>query len=166
MKLRHVYLADSVEAAQRCVAAVRELGWPEDRIALVAREDITLHDLPDDLKEGSPTDFMPAAVRGALGGGAIGLLAGVVAVAVPAIGVTLGGAALIAAGGAAVGTWVSALVGASVPNEVHRKFEGLVEDGHVLVILDAEEKHVPKLDQTMAQLGAKRFEYEVSTALT
>lgn len=166
MKLRHVYLADSMEAAQRCVKAAQAMGWTEDRIALVARADVTLEEIPDDLKESSATDFMPATLRGALGGGAVGLLAGLVGAAIPAIGITLAGAGIIAVAGAAVGTWSSALVGASVPNEVHRKFEDKVADGHVLVVLDAEERHVDQLDRAMAEQGAKRFDYEVLSALT
>ncbi|MBD8526734.1 hypothetical protein [Pseudomarimonas arenosa] len=166
MKLRHVYLADSMESAKRCVQAAQALGWSEDRIALVASADTPLDQIPDDLKEGSSTDFMPATVRGALGGGAVGLAAGLVGAVIPAIGITLAGAGLMAVAGAAVGTWSSALVGASVPNEVHRRFEDKVADGHVLVVLDAEEKHVEQLDRTMAEQGAKRFDYEVPSLMT
>lgn len=166
MKLRHVYLAESIEAAKDCVRAAQAMGWSDDRISLVAGTDVTLDQIPDDLKEGSSTDFMPATLRGAMGGGAVGLVAGLIGVAIPAIGITLAGAGLMAVGGAAIGTWTSALVGASVPNEVHRKFEDKVADGHVLVVLDAEERHVEQLDRAMAEHGAQRFDYEVPSVLT
>ena len=68
--------------------------------------------VPDDLRE-AHTDMVPAALRGAAGGGAVGLVAGLIAVAVPPLGITLAGAGLMAAVGALVGSWSSALVGGS-----------------------------------------------------
>ncbi len=166
MNVRHVYLTDSMEVAERCVTAARVAGLPDDQIALVASDDVAMNELSDDLKQTSATDFIPATMRGAVGGGAAGLVAGLVAASIPSFGITLAGAGLVALVGTAVGTWSSAMVGASIPNEVHRKFEEQIENGGVLVVLDAAEERMAVIDDLMRQQGASRFDYEVASALT
>lgn len=104
MKTRHVYLMGDLSAAGRAIAALRAHGVHEDNIALVARADIEMARIPDDYRNAS-TDFMPAALRGALGGGTAGMLAGLIGIAVPAIGITIAGAAAVAVIGAATGAW-------------------------------------------------------------
>jgi len=61
------------------------------------------------------------------------------AMAIPPLGIAVGGPALVGffTGGALVGTWASALVGSSIPDEVRRKFEAEIEAGHVLLVVDA-----------------------------
>ena len=65
-------------------------------ILLIARSDIELESIPNERKE-ADTDLMPAALRGAGYGGAAGLLAGLAAVVITPIGLTLAGAAAAAA---------------------------------------------------------------------
>ncbi|HZF97340.1 MAG TPA: hypothetical protein VEY92_03675, partial [Pseudoxanthomonas sp.] len=113
------------------MAAARDAGLSDDCLSLVARADIEMDSLPDHSRE-APTDFKPAAVRGAAAGGATGLLAGLAAVAFPPLGITLAGAALMTVGGAALGTWVAALVGSTVEDPVRRKFEDEIGAGRVL----------------------------------
>ena len=119
--------------------AARAAGLENDNLSLIARADIELDSIPDELKDAA-TDFMPAALRGAATGGGAGLVAGLAALAFPPLGVTLAGAALLTAGGAAVGTWVSSLVGSTVEDPVRRKFEGEIAAGRILVVIDAEER--------------------------
>ena len=136
MKIRCVFSTPDLAAARAAVAAARQAGVPDDDISLIAREDIELQQIPDHPMTGS-TDFYPAAARGAVCGGGTGVLLGLIAIAVPPLGVTLAGAAAIALAGAAVGCWTGALIGTDVPDAVHRKFKGEIEAGRILVVIDA-----------------------------
>lgn len=134
---RYIYAFDSLEPARAAVARLREAGIDQRCISLVAKSDVQIHDIPDDMLDVSK-DFVPAIERGAALGGASGLLAGLIAMAIPALGIAVGGGALLAftAGGALVGAWTSSLAGAAVPDSVRRQFEDEIERGRVLLVLD------------------------------
>lgn len=166
MKFRHVYSTPSLQQACECVAEALSLGLQKEAVAVIADRDAQLERVPDDLKDDSATDFIPATLRGAIGGGGIGLIGGLVAAAIPTMGVTLGGAALVALGGAALGTWSSALVGASIPGKVHREFDHRVQAGEVLVALNIEEDRLDEVDRAMQAKGASRIDFEVPAVLT
>ena len=166
MKIRHVFLADNLDVAKRCVDAARREGLADSDISLIAQPDTELERIPDNLKDDAATDFAPAAVRGALGGGTIGLLAGLIGAAIPPLGITLVGAAFLGVAGAAVGTWSSALMGSAIPNEVHRKFENHIQAGEALVVIDAEQQRMPAIEAALERCGAHRVEFEAPTALS
>ena len=67
MKRKHVYLVDDLAEARAAIAAARHAGATDDDIALVARNDIEMEVIPEDRRNAS-TDFVPAALKGALGG--------------------------------------------------------------------------------------------------
>ena len=90
MKTRHVFSTPDLDTAQAAMAAARHAGIDDEDILLVARSDIELDSIPNDRQE-ADSDFVPAALRGAGYGGAAGLLAGLVAVVVTPIGLTLAG---------------------------------------------------------------------------
>lgn len=134
---RYIYAFDSLEPARAAVTRLREAGVDQRCISLIAKSDVQIHDIPDDMLDVSK-DFIPAIERGAAFGGASGLLAGLIAMAIPALGIAVGGGALLAftAGGALVGAWTSSLAGAGVPDSVRRRFEDEIERGRVLLVLD------------------------------
>ncbi|UXA47378.1 hypothetical protein M0D46_10540 [Xanthomonas prunicola] len=165
MKLRHVYSTADLDSAQRVLQAARSAGIDNDALSLIARSDIELQDVPDERKDAN-TDFLPAAARGAATGGAAGLVAGLVAIAVPPIGLTLAGAGVMALAGALVGSWSSALIGATVPDPVRRQFEDEIQAGRVLVILDAEQAALQDAAPAMVAAGATALPYEAASATT
>ena len=165
MKKKHVYLAQDLDTAARAVAAARASGVAETDLALVARADVEMADIPDSYRNAS-TDFMPAALKGALGGGGAGLLAGLVAAAIPGLGVTLAGAAAIAAVGAATGTWSSSLIGATLPDPVRRQFEQEIADGRILVVVDATDEERPRIEMALADAGVRPLPFEEPSAMT
>ena len=165
MRSRHVFSAPDVATARAAMAAARDAGLSDDCLSLVARADIEMDSLPDHSRE-APTDFKPAAVRGAAAGGATGLLAGLAAVAFPPLGVTLAGAALMTVGGAALGTWVAALVGSTVEDPVRRKFEDEIGAGRVLVIADMDETTHPAVSAAITGSGATQLPFDAPTALS
>ncbi|MCL1530444.1 hypothetical protein A7D16_19410 [Xanthomonas nasturtii] len=165
MKLRHVYSTADLDSAQRVLLAARGAGIDNDALSLIARSDIELQDVPDERKD-AKTDFLPAAARGAATGGAAGLVAGLVAIAVPPIGLTLAGAGVMALAGALVGSWSSALIGATVPDPVRRQFEDEIQAGRVLVIVDAEQAALQDAEPAMVAAGATPLPYEAASATT
>ncbi|KGR53179.1 hypothetical protein [Xanthomonas vasicola] len=165
MKLRRVYSTADLDSAQRVLQAARGAGIDNDALSLIARSDIVLQDVPDERKD-AKTDFLPAAARGAATGGAAGLVAGLVAIAVPPIGLTLAGAGVMALAGALVGSWSSALIGATVPDPVRRQFEDEIQAGRVLVILDAEQAALQNAEPAMVAAGATPLPYEAASATT
>jgi hypothetical protein len=165
MKTRHVYAAVDLPAARTALQAARESGIDRDDLSLIAKGALEMEAVPDGLKE-ADTDFKPAALRGALGGGTAGLVAGIVGVLVPPLGLTLAGAGALALAGAAVGTWSAALVGSSVPDSVRRTFEEEIEAGRVLVVVDAEGDALQRADAAVQAAGARILPYEQPSAMS
>jgi len=164
MKIRHVYSTIGIGAASRAVMAAREAGIEDRDIALVARDDISLDRIPDDRKL-VMNDFYPAALRGAVAGGASGIVAGMVAFVTP-IGLTVAGLGAMALIGVATGAWVSALVGSSVPDAVHREFEDEIREGKILVVIDGDETQLHRAHGALTAIGARQLEFHKATALT
>jgi hypothetical protein len=159
MKIRHVFVTRDVIQARDALLALREQGVGVDDISLVARSDIELDRIPDELKE-ADTDFVPAAMRGMGIGGATGLLAGLAAVVFAPVGITLAGAAAIGALGALVGGWSSALMGSALPDPVRQQFDDEISAGRILLLVDAEPDVQPRLQLALAAVGARRLDYE------
>lgn len=166
MKKRHAYVTDSLEIADRCVKKARRLGLKDEDISVIARSDIELVAIPDELHDAAPNDTVPAAARGLVGGGATGVLLGLAATVVPAWGVTMAGVGILGVIGAAVGTWSAALMGSAIPNQVRRELEDCIDAGKVLVVLDAKEEQLPQLDAYLTSQGARRADYEALSVLS
>lgn len=165
MKVRRVYSTPSLPAAQTAIRDIRDAGIEDDDISLIARSDIELERVPEHQKE-APTDFKHAAIRGAGVGGATGLLAGLAAVAFPPLGLTIAGVALTTLGGAAVGTWASAMVGASLPDPIRRRFESEIEAGRILIVIDGEGDTLERAEAALSAAGAVHLPYDDPSAMS
>ncbi|HEY5803825.1 MAG TPA: hypothetical protein VIT90_09055 [Lysobacter sp.] len=164
MKIRHVFSTPDLGTAQSVMTAASSAGVGNDDILLVARSDIELEEIPNEHKE-ADTDLIPAALRGAGYGGAAGLLAGLAAVVLTPIGLTLAGAAAATVAGAAVGCWASALVGSSIPDPIRRKFDAEIQAGRILVVLDGNKEFLDALEPTLVASGATPLPYESTKAM-
>jgi hypothetical protein len=93
------------------------------------------------------SDFVPAVERGLAIGGATGILAGVAAVALPGIGLALGGGAILGIGlaGAGLGAWVSSMIGISAPSSRLTEFEEAVQQGSLLMMVDVPKTRVDEI---------------------
>lgn len=165
MKTRHVFVTDSVAGATSAVAAAKRTGIEEGDISLIANSNIEMEEIPDSLRNAG-TDFVPAAMRGAVSGGTLGLLGGLIGVAVPPIGLTVAGVAGVTLVGAAIGTWVTALIGSMVPDEVHRRFESEIKAGRILIVIDATDALMGATTVALREAGATQLPYESTSALT
>lgn len=165
MKKRHVFLTPSVAVAEAVVRAVRGSGIEDDAIKLEARSDVEIRRISDDRKNVS-MDFIPAGLRGILGGAAAGFVAGILAMSIPFFGLSMAGVGALTVVGALVGTWTSVLVGSALPDDIRRTFSGEIEAGKVLVVVDAEEEDFGPVESVIASAGGARLPYESTTALT
>lgn len=165
MKKRHVFSATHLAMAEAAMVAARAAGVDNDDILLVARSDIEKYIIPDKRKM-ADTDLISATGRGAGYGAATGLLAGLVAVAVPPLGITLAGAAAVGLAGAAIGSLASALFGATVPDPIRQAFDDQIEAGNILVVIDGEPEVLDAADTAIAGLGLLPLPYESASALT
>lgn len=164
MKTRHVFVADSLPVATAAIAAARRAGIGEHDISLVADSSIEMEDIPADLRN-AENDFMPAAARGAIAGGSAGLLGGVVGVVVPPVGLTIAGVAMTTLIGAAVGSWVTALIGSMVPDEVHRRFDAQIRAGRILIVVDETPQVMAAAEAALREAGAEQLPYEAASAM-
>jgi hypothetical protein len=159
--MRRLYFLIPDIATARTVVDELLLARVEERhIHVIAKEGMPLGDLPEaSLLQKS--DFVPAVERGIAVGGATGTLAGLAALAFPPAGLVLGGGAVlsIALAGAGMGAWMSGMIGTSVPNSQLRVFEGAIEAGQILMLVDVAKARVEEIDELVkrhhpeAQIG-------------
>jgi hypothetical protein len=164
MKKRMVFSVKDMAGARAAMDGARGAGVADGDISLIARSDKS--DMVPDERKVVEGDFYPAAAKGAAGGAAIGLVAGLVAVAFPPLGITVAGALAMAVGGSVLGAWSTALSGSAVHDPVHRKFEGEVEAGRILVVVDTREESIPAVRDAITASGAKPLPFERPTMIT
>jgi len=95
------------------------------------------------------SDFVPAVERGLAIGGATGILAGVAAVAIPGVGLVLGGGAILGIGlaGAGLGAWASGMIGVSAPSTRLKEFESAISEGNLLMMVDVPKQQVDEVTE-------------------
>lgn len=165
MKTRHVYSTTGMAMVKEGIRVARQAGIAHDDVSLIARDDIELEAIPEERKV-VDNDFYPAALRGVGIGGASGLLAGLVAMAIAPIGLTLAGVGAMTLIGASMGAWASALAGSAVPDPVRRKFEDEIEQGRILLVLDGDDEALARAAPKLAEIGAQRLPFDTPTALS
>lgn len=146
MTKRIHFLVPNIETTRLIVDELSAAGVQERHIHVLAKRDTPLEDLPEATFL-QKTDFLPALEQGAAIGGITGMLAGLVAVALPT-GLVLGGGAVLAISlvGAGLGAWWSSLIGASVGNRRVRDYEAALERGELLVMVDAPKERVEEVE--------------------
>jgi hypothetical protein len=99
------------------------------------------------------SDFIPAVERGLAIGGATGILAGIAAVALPGVGLVLGGGAILGIGlaGAGVGAWLSSMIGISAPSSRLTEFEDAIKQGSLLMMVDVPKARVEEITSLIKQ---------------
>jgi hypothetical protein len=165
MKRRHVFSTSDVTAAEAAVRALRTAGVSDEDISLIARDDIQLEEIPDHRQE-PKEDFGRGGMKGVLTGGGSGLLAGLVAITVAPIGLTLAGVAAMTLAGAAVGGWTGMLTGTAEPDTVRRTFEDEIAAGHVLVVVDGGKDTLAAADAALEPLAARQLPFDSPTAMS
>jgi hypothetical protein len=138
-----IALFHSQADAEQAIQDLKDAGFPRDAIGVVLRDPSYGH---GPLPATGPVLPGETATAGALGGGilggVVGLLAGVGALALPGVGPVIAGGVLVpsltgAGVGAAAGGVLGALIGLGIPDSAARYFEEGVRQGSVLVMVDA-----------------------------
>ncbi|WP_421383768.1 general stress protein [Bacillus salacetis] len=149
------------EEAIRAIEALHDLGYSKEDISIFAKDN-------DDVKEiehetdshvtesdsgrgkNAGKGFGIGAGTGGVLGGIAGIIAEVGLLTIPGVGVlaaagplatALSGAAIGAGGGGLVG----ALTGAGIPEEHAKEYEGHLNKGHIVVLVDADEDRRDKV---------------------
>ena len=93
------------------------------------------------------SDFVPAVERGLAIGGATGIVAGIAAVALPGVGLALGGGAILGIGlaGAGLGAWASGMIGISAPSSRLKEFEDAISKGSLLMMVDVPKEQIDEI---------------------
>jgi uncharacterized protein (TIGR02271 family) len=129
-------------AAERAIRDLKDAGFTDQQIGVLMRD----RDEARRVAEQAGTKAGEVATAGAITGGAlgglVGLLAGIGALVIPGIGPIIAGGALAStlagAGiGAAAGGLLGALIGLGIPEEEARYYELGLEEGGILVSVDA-----------------------------
>lgn len=145
--MRRIYfLVPNLDITRKIVDELRRERVEDRNIHVLARRNMPLDDLPE-ASVLEKTDFLPALEQGVALGGATGLLAGLVAVALPTGLVVGGGAVLgVALAGAGIGGWLSGMVGMNVGNRRVAQFQDEIEKGRIMVMVDVPRDRVEEFE--------------------
>ena len=151
--MRRIYfLVPDIDVTKRIVDELLLSRIEEKHIHVIAKRGTPLEDLPEaNLLQKS--DFIPAVEQGVAIGGATGMLAGLVAIALPATAPVIAGGVLLAStlAGAGVGSWLGGMVGMNVGSRRINEFEEAIEAGHLLVLADVPKDRVDEIEERVKQ---------------
>ena len=145
---RLYFLIPDVPTAKKIVDDLLLARVLERHIHIIAREDTQLGELPE-AGLAQRTDLIPAIERGLGYGGATGMLAGLLVIAIPGAAVVSAGALVVALAfaGSAMGAWLSSMVGMSIDSPRLKPFEQAIQAGQLLMMVDVDAERV---DETVA----------------
>ena len=145
---RLYFLLPDLDVTHKVVDELLLARIEERHIHVIAKEGTPLKDLPE-ASLIQKSDFVPAVERGVAMGGATGIAAGLVAIALP--GVVIAGGALLAMGlaGAGMGAWLGGMIGMDVENSHIKQFEKAIKEGHILVLVDVPKDRVDEIQESV-----------------
>lgn len=124
----------------------------ERHMHFLARKDVDLGDLPE-ATTAQTMDLEHGIELGLIVGAGVGAVLGLLIYAfnegalVVGIGAVFTGAIL----GGIVGAWISGIVGSSIPNSRLRRFQPMVEAGHILLMVDVPPERVQEIEALVAR---------------
>ena len=147
---RLYFLLPSLTITQKVVDELLLARVDERHIHVIAKQGTPLKDLPE-ASLVQKSDFVPAMERGVALGGATGVLAGLVALAMP--GIVIAGGALLAMGigGAGMGAWLGGMIGLDVENKHVKQFHEAIESGQILVLVDVKKDRADEIEDLVKQ---------------
>ena len=143
-----VGLFDRYQQADIAVHRLREAGFSDQQISVVARKEAIEGHLEEEPGENVAESAAVSAIGGGVAGGIIGLLVGLGAIAVPGIGLVfaagtlataLGSTAVGAGIGAAGGGLLGALISLGMEEEEAEVYAESVKRGGILILVHTEE---------------------------
>lgn len=152
---------DTENEAIQAVQDLKRQGYAAEEISVIGKNNEQVDEINDATGTKTEEGLVAGAATGGALGGLVGLLAGVGALAIPGIGpfiaagpiaATLTGAAV----GAGAGGLAGALIGMGLPEEEADRYEGYVNEGKILVVVERRENRV----------GDDHFDTSVNQGLT
>lgn len=149
--MRRIYfLAPNIETTHKIVDELRAEGIEDRHMHILAKRDTPLEDLPE-ATEFQKTDFIPALERGAALGGTTGVLAGLLALRFAGFAIAGGPILGILVFGATIGAIMSGLAGLQVGNSRVKDYEGAIERGELLVMVDIPKERIEAISQLITK---------------
>ena len=129
-------------AAERAIRDLKDAGFTDQQIGVLMRDPDEARRVAEQTGTKAGEGAAAGAITGGTLGGLVGLLAGIGALVIPGIGPIVAGGALAStlagAGiGAAAGGLLGALIGLGIPEEEARYYELGLQEGGILVSVDA-----------------------------
>ena len=151
--MRRIYfLVPDINSTKRVVNELLLARIEERHIHVIAKSGTPLEELPEaNLLQKS--DFVPAVQQGLALGVTTGLLAGLVAVALPPASTVIAGGILLGTTvvSAGIGAWLSGMIGVNVGNRRIKEFEDAIEAGHFLILADVPADRVDEIEKRIKQ---------------
>ncbi|MFZ7942825.1 general stress protein [Neobacillus sp. 19] len=138
---------DTESEVIQAVENLKRQGYAAEDISVIGKNKEQVHEINEATSTKTEEGLVAGAATGGALGGLVGLLAGVGALAIPGVGpfiaagpiaATLTGAAV----GAGAGGLAGALIGMGLPEEEAHRYEGLVNEGKFIVVVERRENHV------------------------
>ena len=151
--LRRIYcLVPNLEVARKVVDEMLVARVEEKHIHVLAKRGTPLEDLPEATIL-QKSDFIPAIERGVAQGGVVGLLAGLVGIALTPGAMVIAGGIILACSltGAGVGAWIGGMIGLNIGNTRLKRFEEAIERGELLLMVDVPLARVDKISERIKQ---------------
>ena len=149
---RIYFLVPDIATTKKIVDDLLLARIEEKHIHVLAKRGTPLEDLPEaNLLQKS--DFIPAVEQGLALGGSTGILAGLVAIALPPASTVIAGGVILATtlASAGVGAWLGGMVGMNVGNRQTKEFEDAIEAGELLVMADVPRERVGEIEESVKQ---------------
>ncbi|MGE7610837.1 general stress protein [Paenibacillus sp. NPDC101420] len=165
MTKKIVGIFDTEQEATRAIEGLHNQGFSNDEISVITRDRDELRHISDDTGTKAPEGVATGAATGGVLGGVTGLLAGIGALAIPGIGPILAAGPIVAtltgvAVGAGAGGLVGGLIGLGIPEDEAKEYEGYVDSGKILVLVEDNGRGYQAHDvfRDNRSLNAQRYE--------
>jgi hypothetical protein len=139
MSNKSVYaIAISEGQTNQIVDSLTKSGFSSDAISVLFPDKKTTHEFSHEKNTKAPEGAIAGVATGGILGGALGLLAGIGALAIPGVGPLIAAGPLMAAlsgaaAGATVGGIAGGLVGMGIPELEAKRYENRIAEGNVLI---------------------------------
>jgi hypothetical protein len=165
MKKAVIGIVQTVRQAETLVSQLKASGFKTQDISVLFPNTEGARDFAHEHSTKAPEGAIAGVGAGGLLGGAIGLLAGIGALAIPGLGPLIAAGPVMsalsgAAAGAAAGGIVGALVGFGIPEVEAKLYEGKIRDGNLLIAVHTNDPEMrARADKIFKSNGA----HDVST---
>jgi len=161
----------TAEAAEKSVNELTDLGFTADDISIFAQDESQVENLEENSASEVTTNTEDrgsnagkglgyGALTGGILGGIAGLLAGGILISIPgAAPLAVAGAGTTGLAGLATGAVgggiVGVLVGAGLPEEQAKEFEGYIEDDKIVVLVKVDESRAAEVEQSFTSADSE-----------